>query len=253
MNLKFLIMDTGLQERPKNRVVPIVLSVPEEVVTIEDGVSKRIAKMVARMNIPGAPEPNFVLSQTDAEKSLEIGRMFDFVPWDNVPHLWLDVPKNFNEAYEYVKIVGVPTPSVEHLISEDTLASYRYSMDILNAPFPLGEPAIARDITKSIGYARRFGCRIRSAEDEISRDDYLAGRYCEIMKENKLWNSWTPEELERNPLWMYQYAKDFIGGRLPDTLHNAMHLSSFSNPSNKWIKKYFGHKKYSLKKGYGEQ
>ena len=60
---------------------------------------------------------------------------------------------------------------------------------------------------------------------------------------------WSEDDLAKSPVWMYQYAKDHLGGRLPDCLHNRMQLMSFSDMSgNKWLKKYLGAKKYVLKK-----
>ena len=56
------------------------------------------------------------------------------------------------------------------------------------------------------------------------------------------------EEYERaiidDPHDCYEYARCIIKGRLPEHMHTAMVMHSFSQPDNKWVKKYLGAKKY---------
>ena len=242
--IKFILLNSEEQENPANRITPVILAVPEEIpIPSEDKAKEWVNRIVSKRSW----NRRFVISENDAANSPEIRAMFDSVEWSEQKSVWFDLPKDFHEAYDYVTILGVPAPSVEALIAQDTYSSYRYSVDFLGARFDRGEQSIARDIVKSINYARINKCRIKAAEDSICKNDDHADNYGEIMRQNALWDSWTEDDLIRSPVWMYQYAKDYVGGQLPDSMHNAMHLLSISMPSNKWIRKYFKAKKYMSK------
>ena len=68
---------------------------------------------------------------------------------------------------------------------------------------------------------------------------------CEYVR-NVVKGRW--EEYERaiidDPHDCYEYARCIIKGRLPEHMHTAMVMHSFSQPDNKWVKKYLGAKKY---------
>ena len=86
---------------------------------------------------------------------------------------------------------------------------------------------------KQLGVSRtpllRLGYRIRQIEDGLPAKE-----------------GW--EEYERDiiddPHDCYEYARCIIKGRLPEHMHTAMVMHSFSQPDNKWVKKYLGAKKY---------
>ena len=45
------------------------------------------------------------------------------------------------------------------------------------------------------------------------------------------------------PCWLYHFAKDVVGGKLPKEMHNMMRLFGVKDPSDPWVMKYFGTKK----------
>lgn len=248
IRLKFIVIDSDREETPRNRAFPVLISLPEGMPAPPGDKIKDWAANVVTRKVPDWRwVKKLVLSEKDAELSPEIGRMFEFVDWEGLAPLEVEVPESPADAYEYAKLVGGPVPFLERVISRETLSSYRYAMDLADSGFPMGEAVIAADVLKSLNYARKAKKRILCAEDEIGKDERSAFQYGEIMRSNGLWGSWKEEELARSTVWMYQYAKDHVGGVLPDMLHNAMHLASINRPSDKWIKKYFSAKKYRPK------
>lgn len=247
--MKFIILDADLSCDPRNRTMPVILSVPEDITPPDEEKSKNLVMKAVNQKFPGKYRWNrkIALSEADAKMSPEIGVMFGSVDWPSVPKIWLEMPENQKEASEYVEVVG-PAPSVEHLIAKDTNAAYRYAMDILEAKFPMGEEAIGRDPIKSINYATKMRCRIIPGEESMSKVEKIAVKYGSLMKNLGLWKEWSEQEVSRSPVWMYQYAKDHVGGTLPDSLHNRMHMLGFSDYNGKWAKKYIGAKKYMSKK-----
>lgn len=245
---RFIVIDTDREETPRNRVFPVRISLPEGMPPPpEDKIRDWAAGVVTRKSNDWRWVRKFVFSERDMESSPEVLAMFDSVDWGSAKTLEVEMPESPSDAYEYAKLVGGPVPLLERVIAADAVSSYRYAMDFSESGFPMGESAIAGDEIKSINYARRAKKRIVCAEDKISKDERSAFQYGEIMKENALWGSWTEEEVARSTVWMYQYAKDYVGGPLPETLHNAMHLTSVTMPGDKWIKKYMSAKKYRPK------
>jgi hypothetical protein len=248
--LKFVILDIDGDSEPRDRVEAAILSVPDDIKMPEDADSKNLILKAFYQSYLDRKRWNkkFALSEKDAEFSPSIKAMFEIIDWSQVDPIWIDMPENPIEAFEYVKKVG-PSKSVEHLLAADTSTAYRYSMDILENRFPEGEEAIGRDAVRSVNYADMAKCRIVSGESAIAESEDLAFLYGKFMKKHDLWGSWSESDVARSPVWMYQYAKDYVKGRLPDSLHNKMTLMSFSeSDSNKWMKKYLGAKKYFLKK-----
>lgn len=245
---RFIVLDADREETPRNRVLPVVISLPEGMpAPPEEKIRDWASGVVTRKVSEWRWVRKLTLTETDARLSPEIASMFAIVGWENIKPLEVEVPESPSDAYEYAKLVGGPVPFLERVIAGDCLSSYRYAMDFSETGFPVGEAAIANDVLKSLNYARRAKKRIGRAEDEISKDERSAFQYGEIMRDNGLWGSWTEEEVARCTVWMYQYAKDHVGGALPDALHNAMHLTSITRPEDKWIKKYFSAKKYRPK------
>ena len=56
--------------------------------------------------------------------------------------------------------------------------------------------------------------------------------------------NWGEQVAQKCPCWLYYYAKDVIGGMLPEELHNRMLAEGVRNPSDSWVTKYLGCKKY---------
>lgn len=236
-------MDVSSDPKPRNRVRPMVLKVPEEAAKLDRMRAREFAMFAIKSWGQSYP---FVVCEHDAADSPEIGAMFGAVDWAGVEEVGIEPPTSPHEAYNYVKMVGAPVPELEGVIAASASLAYQYAVDFLGKPFPAGEEAISKDMIKSLNYSSVLGCRIRPAEDEISGDETLAERYGATMRKHMLWGSWGEDELARSPVWMYQYAKDHLGGPLPDGMRNRMYLMSVADPSNKWIKKYFKAKKYRI-------
>lgn len=247
---KFIVMDIETSSDPRDRALPIILAVPDDVESPEDHKAKELVLKAIIQNCPRRIwrwNRKCAFSENDAALSPTINSMFQNIDWNSVEHIWLNLPDNSSEAYDYVKLVG-PAKSVENLIAKDTHSAYRYAMDILKGRFPEGEEAIGKDAIKSLNYADMAKCRVVSGEDLIAKMENLSFQYGKIMKKYDLWGSWSEDEVAKSPVWMYQYAKDHTKGPLPDSLHNKMHLLSFSEiECDKWLKKYLGAKKYKKK------
>lgn len=92
---------------------------------------------------------------------------------------------------------------------------------------------------------RDYGDSLRAKELEpiICKNDKDAEAYARSLPRH-VWSEWTSEELVRHPCWMFYYAKNVCKGRLPEVLDNAMMMKSFENSEDRWIKRYFGTKRY---------
>lgn len=244
-NLRFLLLDVGYQARRGNRITPLVVKVPQEVRELDRDRARQLAAlaMKSKDRDPGYP---FIICEHDIGASPEIRAMFDAVDWVAVEESGVAIPDNARDAFNYVEMVGAPVPELEPLIASSGSLAYQYAIDFLHDPFPVGEEAISMDLMRSLNYSVFLGCRIRPAEERLSENETLASSYGVAMSKHKLWESWGEDEVARSPVWMYQYAKDHLKGALPGSLHNKMYLLSVSDPSNKWMKKYFKAKKYRL-------
>lgn len=100
------------------------------------------------------------------------------------------------------------------------------------------DPATCFDYAKNVIQGRWL-----EAERVIVKDKEFAMQYAVSIVKGR----WEDGEdvIIKDPELCYLYAKDVIRGRLPDKMHNAMVMYSFSDPSNKWVKKYLGAKKYN--------
>ena len=241
---RFIIIDAGTHGRPRNRARPVVVSIPD---TVKDPGREKAKEFIQfALRVTGQDQYVPILCEHDTAQSPEISAMFAAVDWASAERIGTDFLTNAEFAYEYVKMVGAPVPELEPLIAADCRCAYLYAMNVVGA-FQAGEKAIAGDLRSSVDYSERVGVRIMPAEDNIAKVDSLAARYGVAMGKHRLWGSWTEDELVRSPVWIYQYAKDHVGGPLPETLHNAMHLLSIQHSVNEWIKKYFSAKKYRPK------
>jgi hypothetical protein len=238
---RFILVNGGHTARPGNRAKPVVLDIPESVREVTRDKAREFLLFALRSSGNSYPT---VLCEHDTAHSPEISAMFAAADWASAEVVG-EPPRNAHEAINYVRMVGAPVPELEPVIAGNTALAYRYAVEFAGA-FPAGEAAMALDPLVSLNYAEAVGARFRLAEDAISEDENLASRYGLLMKKHNLWGSWTEEDLARSPVWMYQYAKDHLGGALPGNLHNLMYLKSVMDSDNRWIKKYFKAKKYRI-------
>lgn len=61
----------------------------------------------------------------------------------------------------------------------------------------------------------------------------------------KPWSSYPEEELIKKPIFIYHYFLE--KGTVSDNLHQAMVMKSYSDPEDKYIKKYFNDLKEKIK------
>jgi len=80
-------------------------------------------------------------------------------------------------------------------------------------------------------------------EPIIAQDDHIAEVYSQSFEKSS-WVNWTDEELVRNPCWLFMYAQQVMKGKLPENLHSAMIMHSFSSPENKYVKRYCRGRRY---------
>ena len=77
------------------------------------------------------------------------------------------------------------------------------------------------------------------AEDGFAGSDLAELYACEMLP-----GHWDEEVAKKCPCWLYYYAKDVIGGKLPEELHNLMLAEAIKDSNDPWVKKYSGAKKY---------
>lgn len=186
-------------------------------------------------------------TEDDIVRSSAVAAIFNSCDWAAVSGGWFNQPTTASDALDYVKKLGRKVEEVEHLIGQDAASSMSYACDILRQRFPLGEDAIAAHPQSALRYAQMFG-RFKECEPYMAGVEYMAEKYGELMREKNLWGEWTEEEVMRSPVWLFQYAKDYMKGSLTETLHQAMQMFSFNNPNNPLIKRYFTVKRYKYRK-----
>ena len=117
-----------------------------------------------------------------------------------------------------------------------------YARDVIGGPWPEAEIKIRRkkDAEWMVLYAREvLGGRWPQAESVISQSDHAELYAIKVVRKN-----WNEEVARKCPCWLYHFAKDVVGGKLPKEMHNLMLSFSFTHQNDPWLKKYFGTKKY---------
>lgn len=133
--------------------------------------------------------------------------------------------------------------ALEAIIRKDAIWASRYAGFVIGGPWPPGEETIRKNAQSSYDYAwRTIKGRWLPGERVIKKDPQWAFYYALDVVKGR-WLEGEPAIMQ-NAEYCYQYAKDVIKGRLPDPMHNAMTLITFSDPGSKWAKKYFSAKKY---------
>ena len=232
---------------------PVFLSVPDNIFSscknIEDRLEDWVKKIYAQNNNLQLWSGHYlaVMNEEQCNSNEQMGLVFNSYNWNNVPPSWLNVPSDATTAITFVKDVGVNLPEFEPVISQEPKTSYEYAV-ILKNRFEMGEPAIAKDAGLSCRYAKEvIGGRFLLGEPIIASVDRAADLYAEKIREWRLWGEFSHETVMMSPVWMYHYAKDCCGGRLPENLHNRMLMLSVMDSSNYWVKRYSA-KKYQKKK-----
>lgn len=222
-------------------VRPFVVSVPDSIGNVDDSKVKNWALRLqwSEDGVRRWTQTQTYFTEGDGKSSPIVKSMFESVDWNSVSPSWFKEPSNSEEALDYARTVGCRVKEYEHLIAQDSNASFSYSCEI-DDPFPAGEGLIAKDLSLSIRYADAHGIRMMEAEDKISENEAAAEEYGEVMNSFRLWDTWKEEEVTRSPAWVYMYSRK---RKVPESIHNAMVMFSFRDAGNKWVKKYFGKKK----------
>ncbi len=118
-------------------------------------------------------------------------------------------------SYQYAFNIRGPLPEAEKAIARDAECAYLYATRILKAPFPLGERSIAKDPESAARYASTI----------------LKGRWKQAEK-----------AIIGDTKAMLIYAKGAVKGQLPEAMHNAMIMQSFTDDPH--AKKYGSTRKF---------
>ena len=120
------------------------------------------------------------------------------------------VSKNAQWAYKYVlNVLKAPWPAGEPAIAKDTRSAYDYAHYVLKAPWPAGEPAIAKDAHRAFEYARfLLKKRFPAGEPVIAQDTEQAYLYAHYVLK-KPWPAAEPA-IARNAQWAFEYARGLL-------------------------------------------
>jgi hypothetical protein len=69
------------------------------------------------------------------------------------------------------------------------------------------------------------------------KSDWKGRMFNFIESIKKPWEDWAEGEFLEDPMWIYLFFK--ANGSVSDSLHSAMTLSSYEDPNNKYVKRYF--------------
>lgn len=250
----------------ERKIVPMLVSVPEGIKILNLANDEELSEEEKRATVVRNwaskinDEKNIIkgdrwhwrsdwcyFTEFDARKDALFQKFFEVVDWDSVEHSWFKKPRNSDQAADYCENVRQPVPEYEHLLAKDAENAYNYADYCLGERFLLGEPEIAKDNYYSLRYCDRFSCRLREAEPMLALNKNDAETYAGLMRRKELWSDWTVEDLSRTPVWLFNYAKDYVNGPLPDHLHSVMMLFSFNDSKNEYVQRYFKTKRYQPK------
>lgn len=132
---------------------------------------------------------------------------------------------------------------LEEIISKDASWSVRYAGFVIKGAWPPCEDVVKKNGRHAFEYAlRAIKGRWLPGEKAIKKDPQWAYFYALDVVKGR-WPDGEPSIME-SAEYSFLYAKDIIKGRLPEVMHTAMTMLTFSDPENRWAKKYFSHKKY---------
>lgn len=125
--------------------------------------------------------------------------------------------------------------TAEPIIARDALASYKYADLILKSAFPLAEKSIAEHGDLGYLYAKRIlKGRFLLGEKNIAKDPVSASRYASSILKRR-WKQ-AEKTIMKDTKAMLTYAKGAIRGPLPEPMHTAMVMLSFTDDPH--AKKY---------------
>jgi hypothetical protein len=147
------------------------------------------------------------------------------------------IKNNPAAAVEYAKkVIGGRWEEAEDVIAEDFNFAVKYAVEVVKGRFPKLEKKIKHDRAKAIEYSAKIGKSFPEAEKVIAK-----GTFEEILHYMKVLPGRfevAEEKIIKSPKWMLRYA-DALGKKLPEEMHSAMAMLSFSRPEDKNIKQYF--------------
>jgi hypothetical protein len=76
-------------------------------------------------------------------------------------------------AYRLAALIRKEIPELEAIIAQDAGCSTDYAIEVINKPFPLGEPVIATSIPNTLKYVSALGVRLPAAETLILESSYV--------------------------------------------------------------------------------
>ena len=142
--------------------------------------------------------------------------------------------QDLDQAVAYaVLVLGGRWSMAEKQISGCPEAALDYARFVVQGRWPEAEPCLLEDIYVAFTYAEQvIQGRWPEAEDGFAGSDLAELCACEMLP-----GHWDEEVAKKCPCWLFFYAKDVIGGRLPDELHNLMLVEAIKNPDDPWVKK----------------
>ena len=150
-------------------------------------------------------------------------------------------------SYYYARAMGRRWEPGEKkiLAGKDPRTCLDYAEEVIKGRWPEAEKVLLKDADSCFEYAKEvIKGRWPEAEKVLLKDKDKSP--CLAYAVYVVHGRW--EEYERaiidDPHDCYEYARCIIKGRLPEHMHTAMVMHSFSQPDNKWVKKYLGAKKY---------
>ena len=157
----------------------------------------------------------------------------------------LDDP-NVGKAIAYCRdALKRPWPELEkrliqgHVEGEDM---GDYARECRGGVWPEAERALLSWVTNhscmAVGYAVAVGkSQWRELEDRLLADEEWDDPSTRIRYATEVRKGEWPEA-ELSTKYLYEYAREVIGGKLPGHLHAVMVMTSFENPSDQFVKNY---------------
>lgn len=132
----------------------------------------------------------------------------------------------------------------ESLIMRNAYAAARYAEHAFRHRWKEAETVIVQDARAAFYYATYVvRDRWKAAEPLISQSDY-AKRYATFVLPDR----WDKQVAKMCSCWLYYYAKDVVGGKLPDDLERLMLGERLRDPNDPWANRYFSAEKYTKKR-----
>ena len=76
-------------------------------------------------------------------------------------------------AYRLAALIRKEVPELEAIIAQDAGCSTDYAIEVINKPFPLGEPVIATSVPNTLKYVGALGVRLPAAEPLILESNHV--------------------------------------------------------------------------------